>query len=252
MKINKYLLFLSTGILLNQTTNAESFIETWQGAPKFNINLYTFAADVDGSIKKGSINYHVDQPVEETLKHLDRSFMAYADLSKGAWGIYTDLQNVKTSQEKSVINLPIALATKLNQNSYGIYYQAYISPEVTAQNYPKMILEPTIGVHRTKIGATLNLLNQQLETKTQWNEFFWGTRFKYNFNSPWNLASELTFGAENTLSTQAYLGYRIPINNRLLNLRIGYRYLEQDYKSNDFHWRIHQHGPVIGINLPTF
>lgn len=252
MRINKYLLFLSIGILLNQTTTAESFTETWQGAPKFNIHLYTFAADVDGSIKKGPINYHVDQPVEETLKHLDRSFMAYADLRKGAWGIYTDLQSVKTSQEKSVMSLPIALRTQLKQNNYGIYYQAYISPEVTAQNYPKMIVEPTIGIHRTKAEATLTLLNQHLETETQWNEFFWGTRFKYNFDSPWNLASELTFGAENTLSTHAYLGYRIPVQDQHLTLRVGYRYLEQDYKSKDFHWDIRQHGPVIGINLPIF
>ncbi len=40
--------------------------------------------------------------------------------------------------------------------------------------------------------------------------------------------------------------------NREINLRAGYRYFEQDYKSNNFHWDIRQYGPVIGINLPIF
>lgn len=96
------------------------------------------------------------------------------------------------------------------------------------------------------------MLNQNLETDTRWDEFFWGSRFKYNFDSPWNLASELTFGVKDTVSAQAYLGYRIPIQDRHLNLRVGYRYLEQDYKSTDFHWDMRQHGAVVGVNLPIF
>ncbi|OAL76802.1 hypothetical protein AY606_12620 [Acinetobacter sp. SFB] len=251
MTINKYL-FFSVGILFNQITIAGTFTETFQGTPKLNINLYAFAADIDGSINKGRIKYDVDQSFEETIKHLDRSYMAHVDLRQGAWGIYTDLQNVETSQEKNVMNLPIALSTQLKQNNYGIYYQAYISPELTSEKEPRLVIEPTIGIHRIKVEATLTVLNQYLETDTKWNEFFWGSRFKYNTNTPWNLASELTFGAENTLSAQAYLGYRIPIFDRALNLRAGYRYLEQDYRSNNFHWDIRQHGPVIGINLPIF
>lgn len=251
MTINKYLV-VSAGILFNQITMAGTFTETFHGTPKFNINLYAFTADVDGSINKGRVKYDVDQPFKETIKHLDRSYMAHVDLRKGMWGIYTDLQSVKTSQDKTLINLPIALSTQLNQNNYGIYYQAYISPEITAQSIPKLIIEPTLGLHRTKIDAKLNVLNQNLETDTRWDEFFWGSRFKYNFDSPWNLASELTFGVKDTVSAQAYLGYRIPIQDRQLNLRVGYRYLEQDYKSTDFHWDMRQHGAVVGVNLPIF
>ncbi|OTG81620.1 hypothetical protein [Acinetobacter sp. ANC 4648] len=251
MKTKTYL-YLSMGILLNQTAMAESFIETFQGAPKLNVNLYVFAADVNGSISQGNINYDVDQPFKETIKELDSSFMAHADLSKGKWGLFADKQIVKTAQNKNAMNLPIALNTKLDQSSYGIYYQAYISPYVTSKSQPKLIIEPTIGVHNTKAEATLGVLNKTAKIDTSWDEFFWGSRFKYNFDSPWNLASEVTFGVENTISAQAYLGYRIPIMNRNLNLRVGYRYFEQDYKSNHFQWDIQQHGPVIGMNLPIF
>ena len=251
MNIKKYL-YLSFGVLFSQAAAAGSFAETFEGAPKLNLNLYVFAADVDGSIGKGNAKYDVDQPFKETVKELDESYMAHVDLSKGKWGIYADRQMVKTSQDRQAMHLPVAVHTKLEQNSYGAYYQAYVSPELTAKNQPKLIVEPTIGVHRTEAEAALAVLNQSAETEASWNEFFWGSRFKYNFNSPWNLASEVTFGAENTRSAQAYLGYRIPVFNRALNVRAGYRYFEQDYKSSNFHWEIRQHGPVIGINLPIF
>lgn len=251
MIFNRYL-YLTFGIFFTQVTFAESFIDSFNGATKLNINLYAFAADVDGSIKKDNIKYNVDQPFKETIKDLDRSFMVHIDISKGKWGIFADKQMVKTSQEKSAMNIPVAISTKLDQSSYGIYYQAYASPYTTSQNQPKFIVEPTIGIHRTEAEAKLSVLNKMAEIGTSWNEAFWGSRFKYNFDSPWNLSSEVTFGVENTISAQAYLGYRIPILNRNLNLTAGYRYFEQDYKSNNFHWDIQQQGPVVGINLPIF
>ena len=239
-------------LMASQSAIANQFSDTFHGQPKLNLNVYAFAADVDGDISKGNIDYEVDQPFKDTLKELDQSFMAHLELNKGKWGIYADKQYVKTSQDKLVFNIPLALNTKLDQSSYGVYYQAYVSPEQTKDNYSKFIVEPTIGMHQTDASATLSVLNNQVKTSADWDEFFWGARFKYNFNSPWNLASELSFGVENTRSAQAYLGYRIPVFDRNLNIRAGYRYFEQDYKSNDFKWDIKQHGPVIGINLPIF
>lgn len=251
MNFNRCLV-ITIGIIFYQSAYAESFLDTFDGAPKLNINLYVFAADVDGVIKKGNIQYDVDQPFNETIKELDHSFMAHADLNKGKWGVFSDKQLVKTSQEKNTMNISIALTTELDQSSYGVYYQAYVSPFYTTLNQRKLIIEPTIGIHRTKAEVTVSVLNKKAEIGTSWNEPFWGSRFKYNFDTPWNLSSEVTFGIENTISAHAYLGYRIPVLNRNINFRAGYRYFEQDYKVDNFHWNTQQHGPVVGFNLPIF
>ncbi len=245
---------LSIGLSLfsSQQIFAGSLAESWEGDTKLNANIYVFAADTSGSIQKGNIKYDVDQPFKESVKELDSSFMAHLDLSKGKWGIYVDKQIVKTSQDKQILSVPLALSTKLDQSSYGIYYQAYLSPETAAGKYSKLIVEPTIGVHHTDVKAELGVANSSMQTSASWNEVFWGARFKYNFDSPWNLASELTFGADNTHSAQAYIGYRVPVFEHNINVRAGYRYFSQDYKSGDFHWDIQQRGPVIGINLPIF
>ncbi|AOA60023.1 hypothetical protein BFG52_14675 [Acinetobacter larvae] len=231
---------------------ANAFSETFQGATKVNLNLYLFAADVSGQIGQGNLQYDVDQPFKETLKNLDDSFMAHLDISKGQWGVYVDRQIVKTSQQQHVMQVPVALGTELNQSSYGVYYQAYRSPESTQKNRAKLVIEPTIGMHHTKADATLAVMQYQTDVSKSWDEFFWGSRFRYNFDSPWNLAGEFSVGTENTISAQGYVGYRIPVFKRDVNLRAGYRYFEQDYRSGNFHWDIKQHGPVIGINLPIF
>lgn len=251
MKLNK-ITYFSIGILMSQLTMANTFTDTFKGPTNLNLNVYVFAADVDGSIGKGPYKYHVDQPFKETIKELDNAYMLLGDLSKGQWGIYADKQVVKTSEEVTELNIPIALSTKLDQSRYGIYYKAYVSPELTQQNYPKFVVEPTIGVHHTEAKAKLSVLNIKADADASWNEFFWGSRFKYNFDSPWNLASELTFGVHDSISAHAYIGYRLPMFKQDFNLRAGYRYLKQDHDANDFNWNIKQRGPVIGINLPIF
>lgn len=243
---------ISASLLLSPLTFAGSFIETFEGPTKLNLNLYVFAADVNGTIAQGPFSYHVDQPFKETMKQLDNAYMFLGDLSKGKWGIYADKQVVKTSDKVTEMNIPIALSTKLNQSRYGMYYRAYESPERTQYHYAKLRVEPTMGVHSTKAKAKLSVLNMEANADSSWNEFFWGSRFSYNFDSPWNLASELTFGADESISAHAYLGYRIPAFNRDFNVRVGYRYLKQEHESDGFNWDIKQHGPIIGINLPVF
>ena len=69
MNIKKYL-YLSFGALFSQAAAAGSFAESFEGAPKLNINLYVFAANVDGSVGKGNMKYDVDQPFKKQLKSL--------------------------------------------------------------------------------------------------------------------------------------------------------------------------------------
>ena len=232
------------------TAQAKSLSESFEGKPKININLYLFAADINGKVSEKNIEYDVNQSFNETVKNLDRVFMSYIDFNKGDWGFYIDKQLVKTSEDQTVFNIPVAVNTRLDQTSYGIYYQAYKSPEINQKH--KWIVEPTIGLHRTEVDATLSASGMTKKAEMNWNEFFWGTRLRYNFNSPWNLASEITVGEKDTLSAHAYLGYNIPIFKQHINLRAGYRYFQQDYRTHNFHWDIQQSGPVIGLNIPIF
>ncbi|EPF69882.1 hypothetical protein [Acinetobacter rudis] len=235
---------------LNYAQNQSS--SSWEGPVKVNLNLYAFASDANGEIQKGNIHYDVDQPFKDSLDYLDETYMAHFDISKGRWGMFYDTQMAKLSTEQSVAHIPVAAYVKQKRQSLGAYYQAYVSERNPNNNYPRFIVEPMIGVHRTELKSELSAFHHTSQVNADWDEVFWGSRFKYNFDSPWNLASELSFGVEDTRSAQMYVGYRQEIFKRPINFRLGYRYFEQDHHSGDFKWHITQHGPVIGVNLPLF
>ncbi|MFN4093894.1 MAG: hypothetical protein ACK4FO_05430 [Acinetobacter johnsonii] len=100
MKIKIYSL-LSIGIFIGQSTQAKRFIEGLHGALKLNPNMYAFGADEDNTIGQKNLIF------------------------------FADWKTTATSQEKHALSLPIALNTQLDQTSYRIYNQAYLSPETT-------------------------------------------------------------------------------------------------------------------------
>ena len=239
-------------LALAPTAYASNIEDTWEGPVKLDLNAYVFAADLQGTLSKGDTDYTVDQPFSESAKNLDRFYMFELDLNKGRWGTYLDMEVVKISENKDVLNYPVAVTTDLNQGKFGVYYQAYISEKNEKNNLPRFIVEPTIGMHRTEVEADLSAFGKKITVSENWNEFFWGSRFKYNFDSPWNLSGEAIFGAEDTISTQAHLGYRKDIFKRPINFKVGYHYFKQNHRIDDFKLDIKEHGPVIGINIPIF
>ena len=98
MKIKVYSL-LSIGIFMSQRTQVKRFIEGLHGALKLNPNIYAFGADVDNTISQENLNS------------------------------FTDWKTVATSQKKYALSMSIVLNTQLDQTSYRIYNQAYLSPE---------------------------------------------------------------------------------------------------------------------------
>ena len=103
MKIKIYSL-LSIGIFMSQRTQVKRFIEGLHGALKLNPNIYAFGADVDNTISQENLIF------------------------------FADWKTAATFQEKHAFSLPIALNTELDQTSYRIYNQAYLSPETTQLN----------------------------------------------------------------------------------------------------------------------
>ena len=103
MKIKVYSL-LSIGIFMGQSTQAKRFIKGLHGALKLNPNMYAFGADEDNTIGQKNLNF------------------------------FADWKTTATSQEKHALSLPIALNTQLDQTSYRVYNQAYLSPETTQLN----------------------------------------------------------------------------------------------------------------------
>lgn len=239
-----YCLILSCSLLSFQTY-AEKIKDSFAGETKVFLNIYGFAADIDGTIGYQGLNYPVDQPFKDTLEALDQAFMGHIEINKGKWGVFSDIQYVKTKENKAVLSVPLAVSTKVNLSNLGVYYRAY--GQFSEGN--GLIIEPTLGVNYTDLEGNLAALGRQISVEKNWLEYFGGARVRYNSNSPWNLAAQYTYGTEQTQIAQAYLGYRQKILSAPVNFRVGYRYVSQDYKNGSFKWDTVQQGPILGIGF---
>ncbi|WP_228198692.1 MULTISPECIES: hypothetical protein [Acinetobacter] len=58
----KTLINFTVGLALvaSQSAIANEISDTFKGKTKLNLNLYVFAADIDGDISKGPISYEVE------------------------------------------------------------------------------------------------------------------------------------------------------------------------------------------------
>lgn len=225
--------------------HAESIKESFAGETKVFLNIYGFAADIDGVIGYQGLNYQLDQPFKDTVDALDQALMGHLEINKGKWGIFSDIQYVKTEEKKQVYSFPVVLSTKVNLSNLGIYYRAY-------EQFPDgqgLVIEPSLGVNYTDLEGVLGALGKQVSVGEDWYEYFGGVRLRYNNDSPWNLAAQYTYGTEQTQIAQAYLGYRQKVFTAPVNFRVGYRYVSQDYKNDSFKWDTVQQGPVIGIGV---
>ncbi|ENX40470.1 hypothetical protein [Acinetobacter sp. NIPH 2100] len=237
--------FILACSLLGLQAHAESIKESFTGETKVFLNIYGFAADIDGGIGYQGLNYQLDQPFKDTVDALDQALMGHLEINKGKWGIFSDIQYVKTEEKKQVYAFPAVLSTKVNLSNLGIYYRAY-------EQFPHgqgLVIEPSLGVNYTDLEGVLGALGKQVSVGEDWYEYFGGVRLRYNNDSPWNLAAQYTYGTEQTQIAQAYLGYRQKIFTAPVNFRVGYRYVSQDYKNGSFKWDTVQQGPVIGIGV---
>lgn len=237
--------FILGFFLSSVQTYAESIQSSFAGESKVFLNIYGFAADIDGGIGYHGLNYQLDQPFKDTLDALDQALMGHLEINKGKWGIFSDIQYVKTEEKKQVYSFPVVLSTKVNLSNFGVYYRAY-------EQFPNgqgFVIEPTLGMNYTDLKGVLGALGRQVSVEEDWYEYFGGVRLRYNDDSPWNIAAQYTYGTEQTQIAQAYLGYRQKIYTAPVNFRVGYRYVSQDYKKDSFKWDTVQQGPVIGIGV---
>ena len=144
----------------------------------------------------------------------------------------------------------------------GVYYRAYdlaLGGNTVFGEPRHFTVEPTIGVRWTKLEADADAGFAGLNKSADWTDPFVGIRLSGDLDERWNLAGEADiggFGAGSKLAinAQAYLGYRTEMFSHPSILRVGYRYLSQDYATDDFtgnrfRWNVTQQGPVIGFSM---
>ncbi|MEN3931168.1 hypothetical protein WJT86_08875 [Microvirga sp. W0021] len=268
MMKNKISLLLATLMML-AAGGTESFANDAEPVKTENtqtwnliISPYVWAASLNGNAALAGRYSHVDIPFSDVIHHLDYALMGNVELTNSQWGVYGDFQHVQTSQKEKVYQQTLGLRVTTTNIAFGAYYRIFEQPlgGDTVFGRPRRIaIEPTAGVRWTKLNVHAKAIGLQTVKRADWFDPFVGLRISADLTDRWNLfvsGNVGGFGAGSDISydVQAYLGYRTFIFGQPTILRMGYRWLYQDYESDDFtgnkfRWKINQHGPAIGFSM---
>jgi hypothetical protein len=232
--------------------------DTWQ----FEITPYLFAAGMNGTTGIGPVTSHVDMSFDDIRKNLDKGFMALFEARKGPWmygleGVYFKLKNE---------------GTKSWQGPQGSTGTGTLNATMTEQLYQltagyRVLDEHTkvdvLGAARyTQLDAGLNLAvttglpllpdgsNNISGTENWWDPVI-GARVLVPLADAWTLVGYADFGgfgagSDRTYQLLAGVNWQFA---KSVNAKVGYRYLYQDYKSNNFVWDMTSSGFYLGAGF---
>ena len=234
-------------------------------SPHLRVTFYGLAAGIDGNIQLGQHQVSPRITFSEVWDDADNAILAHIDYKYKKFGMYYDVQSVKTS---SVIHaqLPITPAvsipvqadvrTKLRRSTLSTYYTAYEG--IGWSRHHGIKIEPTLGLRHTKVQASADVHSDALpftanmQASTSWYEPYLGSRVTYAFNPKLSVFSQIDVGAQKSKDLQAYASYRTSIKKRPTYVIAGYRYIDQKHQQSDFTWHIKEHGPVLGLSVQLF
>jgi opacity protein-like surface antigen len=251
-------LTLSISDFGTQTTWAQS--ETNQDTWQFEIAPYLFGAGLDGTVGLRGVEADIDVGFDELLERLNKGFMLFASARKGHWvfafdGMYTDFE------EEQVRSW---------QGPLGNTSTAQLKADMTQQVYALMVGRKVgggqsssldlLGVARyTSLESGLNLAftsdsllpdgSRSVSGKFDWWDAAIGLRYLVPFAQKWDFVGYADLGAggsDLTYQLLAGVNWRF---SRHLAAKLGYRYLYQDYKKDDFKWDMAMNGVYLGLGI---
>ncbi len=225
----------------------------WAQSPplKLYASAYGFATQLEGGKVTVPLTYHLDVPFSDSLDTIDIAHAVYVDASKGRWGAYLDTQYIRARTSEQVFDIPVQIKAKVDKTSVGAYVTALHMG--TDPSRPMFALQPTIGLHFNRVGVDLKaeFMGQTLTASRQasWREPYIGARFFYQHGPRWALLGQANVGTRHTKEYQAYALYRTTLFKKDVNLRVGYRMLDQKHVRGDFTWDVKEQGPTLGFSM---
>ncbi|MGP2734216.1 hypothetical protein ACTVLT_14080 [Serratia bockelmannii] len=200
---------------------------------------------------------HFRAPFHQMARELNFVTMGNIMVNKGRYGIFFDGQYIDLSKRLNFAmpGMSADAAMRSTQLSLGGSYRVYrrVLPGATLFGAPReWTVSPTMGIHWTRMRLRAWGQGRVAEHTNSWALPFIGVQSDYDLDDRWNLATQWdvgSWGRQYNLQGQLYLGYRLGIWGQESLLRIGGRFLRQNYRDEGWHWNVSQFGPVVGLSM---
>ncbi|WP_139339681.1 hypothetical protein [Serratia marcescens] len=241
-----------TGPMASNSIN-ESKEQDW----RFAVTPYLWMPSLKGNGMMEGESGRFTLPFHKAMHNLDFFTLGDVSASYGPYSMFLDVQYLDVSKHLTFVMPGVSAdaSMRTTQVSLGGSYQAYaqaLGGETVFGTAQQFAIAPMAGVHWTRLNARVWGEGHSLGQSTDWAIPFVGVKVEYDMDPHWTLTAEGDVGAWGRdwgLQGQAYLGYRLGLWGQESLLRIGYRAIHQDHRTDVLHWNVTQYGPALGVTV---
>jgi len=230
----------------------------WQ----FAFTPYLLGAGLRGTTGSSGVTADIDASFGDILQHLDSGFMAAFEARKGPWmlnfdGVYFRLNDQQTRSWQGPGGISSAtgnLEASVTQQIYQLAFGYRLLDAATRVDL--------IGAGRyTRLDTDLNLVTttggllpggtNSLGASAHWWDPVIGVRVIAPLAPHWSLVGYADVGGFGVGSARTYQ-LLAAVNwqfSESLTAKLGYRYLYQDYKQDNFIWDMAAQGAYLGLGI---
>lgn len=252
------LLVVSHPVSAEEKSPLRSSSDQWQ----FEITPYGMAAGLDGTLGVGRVQGDVGVGFDDILDALEMGWMLAIEARKGSWGFGIDGMYMRVGGEKTKSwQGPGGIGSLTGRLDAGASLRIY-QPTLSYRVLDEHTKLDLFGAARyTDIKSNMTLVTttgpllpggtRQISGGEDWWDPVIGTRIGVPFAKKWAFTGYADiggFGAGADLTYQLMAGVRWQIS-KLFSLKLAYRYLYQDYSTDNFTWDMAAHGPLLGLGF---
>ncbi|MCC6142837.1 MAG: hypothetical protein IT368_03415 [Candidatus Hydrogenedentes bacterium] len=220
-----------------------------EGMPlRIHLGIYSWLPGITSTVKADGSESTTEIDFGTIIDAMDFANFAHLELQRGKWGVLSELDFVKLSED-----------TEFRSPGRGLLFKTEADLALK-QTMAELALLRSFDGKRVGFDAIAGARYFRLESKvhvgpirsndsTDWVDPMIGGRLRLRLSDKWqaSLRADLAgFGAGSELSTNIVgtVGYNITDRH---TLAFGYRYMDIDYEADDLEVSMTTYGPLIGM-----
>ena len=196
---------------------------------KINVTFYTWLSSLSSEITTENTQVTSEVPFGDILKALDFANFAHLEIQKGRWGLFSELDFIKLSEDTEFRNPRSNIP--LTKHADGVIEETMFElGAIRSFEGERLGLDVLAGIRYFRLDSDVRVGPIESNITTDWVDPLIGARLRWKMSDKWlaSLRGDLAgfgIGSGSELSTNVVAALTYSINDRY-SLILGYRYFD--------------------------
>jgi hypothetical protein len=251
--------FAADDVAVTDTAASESPVETPDTSPdaatgeegmplRIQLGIYSWLPGISSTVEANGSESTTDIDFGTLIDAMDFANFAHLELQRGKWGLLSELDFVKLSENSEFRSPRLGLPFKTKADIAIKQTMAELAL-IRSFDGDRVGFDALAGARYFRLESDVHVGQIKSSMTKDWVDPMIGGRLRLRLSEKWqaSLRGDLAgFGVGSELSTNIVgtVGYNITDRH---TLAFGYRYLDIDYEANDIEVSMTTYGPIIGM-----